>query len=204
MTMYTAARTCTYVRRSSLRSCYSESLLSYVPPCTIADTCERCLHMGTATRLNGRMGGGVSEWHSSIYTCVHVYVWAHMRRTANQGQFVLLLPELSTQLGSSQGVRIKVQSHLLSQQYVNNGIFHSLPDASHSLSEFFLCAFTNLTPRKRLLTACSPLNSNQTPLCLGGSKCWAQTITTLDYDNLGPFVGFPNANSCWLANCLMY
>ena len=40
-----------YVRRSSLRSCYSQPLLSYVPPCAIADVCERRLHTANSRPL---------------------------------------------------------------------------------------------------------------------------------------------------------
>ena len=38
MTVYTATRT--YVRRSSLRSSYSQPLSLNIPLCAIADTCE--------------------------------------------------------------------------------------------------------------------------------------------------------------------
>ena len=69
MTVYAATRM--YVRRSSLRSCYSQSLLSSVPPCTIADTCEWCLHTATATR----------QWlHGGRRFRVALNAWAHTRR----------------------------------------------------------------------------------------------------------------------------
>ena len=42
MTVYAA--TYMYVSRSSLCSCYSRPLRSYIPPCTIVDTCVRYLH----------------------------------------------------------------------------------------------------------------------------------------------------------------
>ena len=62
---------CMYVRRSLLRSCYSQPLLSYVPPRAITDTCERCLHTATATRQ--RPHGGQSFR-------VALNAWAHTWR----------------------------------------------------------------------------------------------------------------------------
>ena len=63
-----------YVRRSSLRSCYSQPLLSYVPPCVIANTCERCLHTATTTRQ--RPHGGRS-FRVALFS---INAWAYMRR----------------------------------------------------------------------------------------------------------------------------
>ena len=71
MTVYTATRTCTCVRRSSLRSCYSQPLFSYVPPCTIANTCARCLH--TATAMRQWLHGGRS-FRVALFS---INVWAH-------------------------------------------------------------------------------------------------------------------------------
>ena len=77
-----------YVRRSSLRSCYSQPLLSYVPPCAIADTCERCLH--TATVMRQRPHGGrsfrvalfsINAWaHTQRAPIFSIIVWAHTQR----------------------------------------------------------------------------------------------------------------------------
>ena len=70
MTVYTAA--CTYVRRSSLRSCYSLPLLSCIPHCAIADMCKRCLHTGTATRLT-------AAWEAELQSgTFSINAWAHM------------------------------------------------------------------------------------------------------------------------------
>ena len=105
MTVYTATRT--YVGRSSLRSCYSQPLLLYVPRCGIADTCERCLHTATVTRQRPH-GGGASEWHSfqSMRGCtrgvrpikanylkivtirtLHVYIVTQCNNTPGEGKW---------------------------------------------------------------------------------------------------------------------
>ena len=70
MTVYTATRT--YVRRSSLRSCYSRPLLSYMPQCAIADMCGRCLHMATANEATATWG---AELQSGT-----LFAWAHTQR----------------------------------------------------------------------------------------------------------------------------
>ena len=69
MTVYTATRT--YIRGSLLHLCYSQPFLSYVPPCAIADTCERCLHMTTATRQRPHGGRSIRVALFSINA------WAH-------------------------------------------------------------------------------------------------------------------------------
>ena len=56
------------VHTSSLHSCYSQPLLSYIPPRAIADTCKRCLHTGTAMRQRP-----FGEWSFRVA----VFVWAH-------------------------------------------------------------------------------------------------------------------------------
>ena len=52
-----------YVRRSSFCSCYSQPLLSYVPPVPLP-TRVNDAYTWLQLRVNSRMGGGASKWHS--------------------------------------------------------------------------------------------------------------------------------------------
>ena len=64
---------CTSVRRSSLRSSYSQPLLSYVSPCAIADTGKQYLHTGTAMRKWPH--GGAELQSGTLFTeCVGTHV----------------------------------------------------------------------------------------------------------------------------------
>ena len=68
MAVSVAILICTYVRRSSLHSCYSQLLLLYVPP-RILLTHANDVYTGytcTATRLKSHMVHAV-EWHSLIF-----------------------------------------------------------------------------------------------------------------------------------------
>ena len=75
-----------YVRRSSLRSCYSQSLLSYVPPCAIADTCELASssddakrpHRGRSYRVALLSINGVGAL--TVRATLFNQAWAHSRR----------------------------------------------------------------------------------------------------------------------------
>ena len=72
MTVYAATHM--YVTRSSLCSCHSRPLRSYIPPCTIVDTCKRCLHGYCYKAIRPQGGQSYSVWHS-----LQSEVWAHSR-----------------------------------------------------------------------------------------------------------------------------
>ena len=68
-----------FVTRSSLRSCYSQSLLSYVPPCAIADTCELASCSYDA-----------KQPHRGRSYRVALNAWAHSPHTANHPKIVII------------------------------------------------------------------------------------------------------------------
>ena len=84
-TMVVYAATYTYVRRSSLCSCYSQPLLSYVPPCAMPT------HANDAYSTHGYSYEATAAWGADLQsgTLFNQCVVAHTAPAgcvANQGQ----------------------------------------------------------------------------------------------------------------------